>query len=154
MLCNGQPNNSYRRQLSCCRQVEAVLRGGQSSREGELCVQALFTLLDMLRTWLAGQRGFAASSGAACLLLSLTKAHVCDHSVGCSGRQQCSASQLSGTLTASTLHAASTSTTSGTTGNGGAAGPAADPAIKHMADLLGSIPQELLACAAAHCGGA
>ena len=54
--------------------------------------------------------------------------------------------------TSANLHAASTTTTSGTTGNGAAAGPAEDPAIKHMADLLDSIPQELLACAAAHCG--
>lgn len=46
-------------------QMEAVLRGGQSSREGELCVQAVFTLLDTLRTWLAEQRGIASSSGAA-----------------------------------------------------------------------------------------
>lgn len=45
--------------------MEAVLRGGQSSREGELCVQAVFTLLDTLRTWLAEQRGFAPGSGKA-----------------------------------------------------------------------------------------
>jgi hypothetical protein len=64
-LCTGHLSDLQHSQPSCCRQVEAVLRGGQSSREGELCVQALFTLLDMLRTWLAGQRGFAGSSGGA-----------------------------------------------------------------------------------------
>lgn len=46
----------------------------------------------------------------------------------------------------------SVTTASGTT-TGGAAGAASeDPAIKHMADLLDVIPQELLASAAAHCG--
>lgn len=38
-------------------QMEAVLQGGQSSREGELCVQAVFTLLDTLTKWRAEQRG-------------------------------------------------------------------------------------------------
>ena len=33
-------------------QMEAVLRGGRSTREGELCVQAVFSLLDTLKLWL------------------------------------------------------------------------------------------------------
>ena len=37
-------------------QMEAVLRGGRSSREGELCVQAVFSLLDTLRLWLEDTR--------------------------------------------------------------------------------------------------
>ena len=36
--------------------MEAVLRGGRSSREGELCVQAIFSLLDTVRLWLEDTR--------------------------------------------------------------------------------------------------
>jgi hypothetical protein len=45
------------------RQVEAVLRAGPASREGELCVQEVFGLLDVLHQWVAQAR--AASSPAA-----------------------------------------------------------------------------------------
>jgi hypothetical protein len=46
-----------------CAEVEAVLRGGASSREGELCVQAVFTLLDVLKAWLEEQRNAAVPTG-------------------------------------------------------------------------------------------
>ena len=33
------------------QEIEAVLRGGNTNKEGELCVQAIFSLLDMLKKW-------------------------------------------------------------------------------------------------------
>ena len=46
-------------------QMEAVLRGGRSSREGELCVQAVFSLLDTLKLWLEDARpSLLANTGA------------------------------------------------------------------------------------------
>ena len=43
-------------------EVEAVLEGGHASREGELCVQAVFSLLDVLKAWLEQRKRGAASS--------------------------------------------------------------------------------------------
>ena len=40
----------------CVAQVEAVLRAGPASREGELCVQEVFSLLDVLHQWVAEAR--------------------------------------------------------------------------------------------------
>jgi hypothetical protein len=45
--------------------MEAVLRGGRSSREGELCVQAVFSLLDTLKLWLEDARPSLLSHGGA-----------------------------------------------------------------------------------------
>ncbi len=46
--------------------MAAVLRGGRDSVDGELCVQAVFALLDTLRKWLTTLQGRAtpAASGA------------------------------------------------------------------------------------------
>lgn len=38
-----------RQQVKC--EIEAVLRGGHMHKEGELCVQAIFSLLDVLKKW-------------------------------------------------------------------------------------------------------
>ena len=35
-------------------EVEAVLQRGQANKEGELCVQAIFVLLDVLKKWSEG----------------------------------------------------------------------------------------------------
>lgn len=48
-------------------EVTAVLSSGHATREGELCVQAVFTLLDVLRAWLEQRKLASApvtSSGA------------------------------------------------------------------------------------------
>lgn len=49
----------------CCPQMEAVLREGHASREGELCVQEVFSLLDVLHKWVAEGRCVASSAGSA-----------------------------------------------------------------------------------------
>lgn len=48
-------------------QMEAVLRGSKDCADGELCVQAVFALLDTLRKWLTTQQhqALVASSGDA-----------------------------------------------------------------------------------------
>jgi hypothetical protein len=79
----------------CHSQLEAVLRGGQSSREGELCVQAVFTLLDMLRTWLTAQCGLAVSSGAAWACYPPSPVHVISSVASC---QSSSVYQISAAL--------------------------------------------------------
>ena len=33
------------------KEIEAVLQRGQANKEGELCVQAIFVLLDVLKQW-------------------------------------------------------------------------------------------------------
>lgn len=33
------------------KEIEAVLQRGQANKEGELCVQAIFVLLDVLKKW-------------------------------------------------------------------------------------------------------
>ena len=50
---------------ACGAQMEAVLREGHASREGELCVQEVFSLLDVLHKWVAEGRSAASSSGSA-----------------------------------------------------------------------------------------
>ena len=44
--------------FSCCS-VQAVLAGASSSREGTLCCQAVFTLLDTLQRWHADAKAAA-----------------------------------------------------------------------------------------------
>ncbi|KAK9842495.1 hypothetical protein WJX81_002719 [Elliptochloris bilobata] len=44
------------------REIEAVLEAGHASREGALCVQAVFRLLDVLAKWVAEARKDAAGS--------------------------------------------------------------------------------------------
>jgi len=39
-----------------------VLEGGSASREGALCVQAVFRLLDVLAKWVSGARDAAAAA--------------------------------------------------------------------------------------------
>ena len=36
------------------QEIEAVLQRGQANKEGELCVQAIFVLLDVLKQWAEG----------------------------------------------------------------------------------------------------
>ena len=43
-------------------ELAAVLEGGSASREGALCVQAVFRLLDVLAKWVAGARDAAAAA--------------------------------------------------------------------------------------------
>ncbi len=51
-------------------EMEAVLRTGHASREGELCVQEVFSLLDALKKAVAESRTTvtAAASGAHCFI--------------------------------------------------------------------------------------
>lgn len=44
------------------REMEAVLEAGHASREGALCVQAVFRLLDVLAKWVAEARKEAAGA--------------------------------------------------------------------------------------------
>jgi len=43
-------------------ELAAVLEGGSASREGALCVQAVFRLLDVLAKWVSGARDAAAAA--------------------------------------------------------------------------------------------
>lgn len=45
-------------------EVTAVLQEGHASREGELCVQAIFTLLDVLKAWLEQRKQATPSTGS------------------------------------------------------------------------------------------
>lgn len=56
--------DSAQRQVK--REIVAVLRGGHANKEGELCVQAVFTLLDMLKKWAADylEQSMREESGA------------------------------------------------------------------------------------------
>ena len=45
--------------LLLCLSVQAVLAGASSSREGTLCCQAVFTLLDTLQRWHADAKAAA-----------------------------------------------------------------------------------------------
>ena len=40
----------------------AVLRGAAANKEGELCVQAIFLLLDVLKKWAQDAKGMTPSS--------------------------------------------------------------------------------------------
>ena len=42
------------------QEIEAVLRDGHSNKEGELCVQAIFSLLDVLKKFVADLKDQAA----------------------------------------------------------------------------------------------
>ena len=42
------------------QEIEAVLRDGHSNKEGELCVQAIFSLLDVLKKFVADLKEQAA----------------------------------------------------------------------------------------------
>ena len=42
----------------------AVLRGAAANKEGELCVQAIFLLLDVLKKWAEDAKGTAAFSAS------------------------------------------------------------------------------------------
>ena len=46
--------------LQVKQEIEAVLRGGHSNKEGELCVQAIFSLLDVLKKFVADLKDHAA----------------------------------------------------------------------------------------------
>ena len=41
-------------------EIVAVLRGAAANKEGELCVQAIFLLLDVLKKWAEDAKGTAA----------------------------------------------------------------------------------------------
>ncbi|KAL3137629.1 hypothetical protein ABBQ38_004906 [Trebouxia sp. C0009 RCD-2024] len=84
-------------------EIVAVLRGAAANKEGELCVQAIFLLLDVLKKWAEDAKGTAAFSA------------------------------------------------SGVAG-GGQSGSGAASTAQAVHELLGSIPQDLLAQAAAQCG--
>ena len=59
------------------QEIETVLREGHSSKEGELCVQAIFTLLDMLKGFVADLKDQAAREEASGqLLLPLMYLHL------------------------------------------------------------------------------
>lgn len=50
-------------------EIEAVLRFGPASREGELCVQEVFTLLDVLKKCVAEAASTPSTSGGCCQLI-------------------------------------------------------------------------------------
>ncbi len=45
-------------------EIVAVLRGAGSNKEGELCVQAIFLLLDVLKKWAEDTKGTAPWSAS------------------------------------------------------------------------------------------
>ena len=45
-------------------EIVAVLRGAAANKEGELCVQAIFLLLDVLKKWAEDAKGTAAFSAS------------------------------------------------------------------------------------------
>lgn len=47
----------------------AVLKGAGSNKEGELCVQAIFLLLDVLKKWAEDTKGTTAWSASGVPLL-------------------------------------------------------------------------------------
>ena len=47
----------------------AVLRGAAANKEGELCVQAIFLLLDVLKKWAEDAKGTAAFSASGTLVV-------------------------------------------------------------------------------------
>lgn len=50
-LAKANPHQLRPPHLLSLQELEAVLRGGASSREGGLCLQAVFSLLDVLHKW-------------------------------------------------------------------------------------------------------
>ena len=46
-------------------EIDAVLTQGAASAEGQLCVQAVFALVDVLKQWLEQRRSSTASPGSA-----------------------------------------------------------------------------------------
>lgn len=51
-------------------EIVAVLRGAAANKEGELCVQAIFLLLDVLKKWAEDAKGTAAFSASGTLFYS------------------------------------------------------------------------------------
>ena len=52
------PNDSILVQVKT--EIEAVLRDGHKNKEGEMCVQAIFSLLDVLKKFVADLKDQAA----------------------------------------------------------------------------------------------
>lgn len=68
-------------------EIEAVLRDGHTNREGELCVQAIFSLLDMLKKWSTdhleqAKREDSSSERFLCRSLCLTYFACCVQATG------------------------------------------------------------------------
>lgn len=62
-------------------EIVAVLRGAAANKEGELCVQAIFLLLDVLKKWAEDAKGTAAFSASGMILFrSLHAALFCQRS--------------------------------------------------------------------------
>jgi len=124
--------------------MEAVLRGGRSSREGELCVQAVFSLLDTLRLWLEDTRpallANPGSSTSAPAAASGTQASQAFVAVVEPARRNTWSSATDNILL--TLHSVGVDSgqTDGTAMTYEAA-VAAIPTVKHVQDLVDSIPQ-------------
>ena len=56
--------------LSLVRQeIETVLKAGHTSKEGELCIQAIFTLLDMLKAFVTDLKDQVARDEASGAML-------------------------------------------------------------------------------------
>lgn len=43
------------------QEIEAVLRQGHTNKQGELCIQAVFTLLDLLKQWVESNKAPSGS---------------------------------------------------------------------------------------------
>ncbi len=142
--------------LTCLHLVEgvkdeivAVLRGAGAHKECELCVQAIFLLLDVLKKWAEESKGTAAWSASggdmSCVCPACAPAQHVHQPSTCTGclpafpktywhRQQLSLSCIAGAAGVSSGSIAPTSS------------------AQHVHQLLASIPQDLLAQAAAQCG--
>ena len=59
-------------------EIVAVLRGAGANKEGELCVQAIFLLLDILKKWAEDNKGATvlSASGPASLTLACRYTHL------------------------------------------------------------------------------
>ena len=59
------------------QEIHAVLTGGRATKEGELCVQAIFSLLDVLKKFVSSLKAQAAQAEASgrALALHLTDPH-------------------------------------------------------------------------------
>ena len=118
-------------------ELEAVLQYGHAAKDGALSVQAVFTLIDVLKQWI---KMCMADAGE---LLQQSDLMAARHVL--SGLCTCPAAELASSAVAST-RSRSTSSRSQTPS------PKLDATTKRLEELLGSIPLDLLAQAAAHCG--
>lgn len=64
-------------------EIVAVLRGAGANKEGELCVQAIFLLLDVLKKWAEDAKGTAAFSSSGTTAQPVAKIHYGSGPIAC-----------------------------------------------------------------------